>query len=77
MFSSCLRGLFLNGVDEGFFDTVEDDYADEHHNDHEGSAVTQASPGGVASPEEASAEGLDDGGDRVDVGYPAPILRNG
>jgi len=66
--------ILLNSVDEGFFHPVKDYHADEEDHQHEDRAVTQARPGGVAGAEEACPEGLDDGGDGIQVRDPAPAL---
>lgn len=64
----------LDRVDEGFFDTVKDQNADQEDNQHEAGAVGEAAPGGIAGTQEAGTEGLDDGGDGVDIGNPAPLF---
>ena len=70
-FSYMLRatGYQLDRVDEGFFDPVEDHHAVEEDHEHEDAAVAQAPPGGGASAEEASPEGLDDGGVRIEHSF--------
>lgn len=66
----------LNGVNEGFFDAVEDDGADEKDHEHESGAVGQAQPGGVAGAQKSCPEGFNDRCDGVYIRHPAPILRN-
>lgn len=64
----------LDRVDEGFFDTVKDQNADQEDDKHKAGAVGEAAPGGIAGTQEAGTEGLDDGGDGVDIGDPAPFF---
>lgn len=70
------RPKLLHRINECFFHAVEDNYADEDHNQHKAERVSQAQPGGIASSQKTSAEGFNDRRDRVDVRHPAPFLRD-
>jgi len=73
--SPVFRRQSLYRINKRLLDAIENDHANEHHDQHEACAVSQPSPRGVARTQETSAEGLNDGGDGVDVSYPAPPLR--
>lgn len=66
----------LNGVNEGFFDAVEDDGADEKDHEHESGAVGQAQPGGVAGAQKSCPEGFNDRCDGIDICDPTPFFRD-
>ena len=63
-------------INECFFHAVEDNYSDEDHDQHKAERVSQSQPGGIASSQKTSAEGLNDRRDGVDVRHPAPFLRD-
>lgn len=64
----------LDRVNEGFFDTVKDQDADQEDDKHKPATVGEPAPGGIAGTQKAGTEGLNDGGDRIDGGNPAPFF---